>query len=381
VIYSFVAVNPYYALGTMSSTLNPHFPDAYFTQANLLSGVPRVEQLQYKMDQPTVFKYSLDIQRAITNSTSFDIGGSATRAWHLMRVTLANPRVAPTVKGRLLITPTAPFIDPAFGRLRPKQTDGLSSYYALQMQLNQRAAKGLMFRVAYTFSKATDTASSFAGTTDFTNEAGAPRYLGMQENGLSAFDIRQVLTTNFNYDLPGSSLTGLKGSALGGWQVSGILTVQGGNPFAPRTGMPPSQFTDVQDYPDVIAGSSYKYDTRNPNQYFDPSPFAIPGLTVHDAGVAHTGIIGNAGRNILIGPGLATMNLVLAKRFRLRENTSLQFRSEFYNFLNRANFSQPGTTGAAIFDANTLKQSTSAGQIQNTTGSARELQFALRLEF
>jgi len=385
-VYSFVAVNPFYALGNLNAAQNPSFPDAYFTQLSLTT--PRVEQLQYKMDQPTVLKYSLDIQRALSDSTSLEIGGSATRAWHLMRVVLANPSQAfEQSNGRLLVPMAAQrglpagvsnLIHPAFGRLRPKQTDGSSNYFAFRLQLNQRAWRGLQMRLSYTFSKSMDTGSAFAGSNDFGNESGAPRYLGLQEKALSAFDLRNALSANFTYDLPGRDLTGVAGHVLGGWQLSGIITVQDGNPFSPDTGLAPAQFTNIVDYPDAIAGSKPSYDARNPNRYFDPSMFTIPTLTAHDANVAHTRYIGNLGRNILIGPGLATINAVLAKNFRLMENASLQFRSEFHNLFNRPNFGSPEST---IFDSGSLQESDSVGLIQSTATNSRQFQLGLKIVF
>lgn len=385
-IYSFLAVNPFYALGNLNAPTPISFPDAYFTQLNLTA--PRVEQLQYKMDQPTVLKYSLDIQRSISNSASIEVGGSLTRAWHLIRVVLANPSQAFAQPNGRLLVPTAAQrglpsgvsnrIHPAFGRLRPKQSDGMSNYYAFRLQLNQRAWQGLQARVAYTFSKALDTGSSFAGSADFENEPGQPRYLGLQEHGLSAFHLTHALSANFTYDLPGRNLTGVSGHVLSNWQISGIVTIQDGNPFNVTTGLGPTQFTDIVDYPDVIAGSKPSYDERNPDRYFDPSMFAVPTLTDHNANVAHSRYIGNAGRNILIGPGLATINAVLVKSFRLTENFNLLFRSEFHNLLNRANFGSPSGT---IFDSGSLRESPSVGQIQSTATNSRQIQFGLKAVF
>jgi len=384
-VYSFLSSYPFYSLANLTADKNPSFPDAYYTQ--LTVSAPRVEQVQYKLDQPTVFKYSLDIQRAITDSMSVEVGGTANTSWHLIRMVLANPSQAfEQPNGRLLV-PTAAqrglpagvsnLIHPAFGRLRPKQTDGNSSYYAFRLQVNQRATRGLMFRVSYTFSKALDTGSSFVGGSDWENDPGL-RYLAMRDKGLAAFDLRHVLSSNFSYDLPGTNLTGVAGQVLGDWQLSGIISLQTGDPFNVTTGISPSQFTNIEDYPDVIAGSKVKYDERNPERYFDPSAFALPTLTVHDAGVAHTRYIGNAGRNILIGPGLATVNLVLAKSFRLLENVNLQFRSEFHNMFNRPNF---GTPSSAIYDSGSLRERTSVGQITDTATNSRQLQLGLKLEF
>ena len=384
-IFSFVSTPPYFRNAELDfrvGGVRPVFPTAAFVQQDLLGGRPQTEPIEFNLNQPTLYKWSLDVQRSITESTSVEVGYSGNRGVHLMRMTLTNATIAQEVNGRLFAPVGSPVMFPNIGRVRPKITDGMSAYHAFRLQLNQRLARGLQMRGAYTFAKSLDTGSSWAGSADFSNEAGNPRYLIMQDKGYSAYDIRNNLTINFTYDLPGQNLSGAVAHVLGKWQASGIVTAQDGTPFNVNTGYGPAHWSTIEEYPDLVPGATVKYDTRNPNAYFDPSAFAIPGQTSYPSNPTvpapeNPGYIGNLQRNYLIGPGNYVWNFVLAKRFAITERVNLQFRSEFFNFLNRVNFSTPDST---LFEDSRVA-STQAGVIDGTDGTAREIQFGVKIEF
>jgi hypothetical protein len=104
----------------------------------------------------------------------------------------------------------------------------------------------------------------------------------------------------------------------------------------------------------------------NPTQWFNPNAFLMPP--------ANSGFYGNLGRDTLIGPGLATWDLSLLKDTRLRENLNLQFRAEFFNLLDRANFNTPN---AVVFTPSGV--SPTAGVITSTSTTSRQIQFGLKL--
>jgi hypothetical protein len=400
-IFSFVSTLPFFANADLDARaaasgpgIAPKFPDASFVQAALLSGRPQTEPIQFNLNQPTIYKWSFDLQRSLTQTTSLELGYSGNRGLHLERVILTNSSVAQLVNGRLYVAPGAPILFPSIGRVRPKVTDGQSNYHAFRLSLNQRFSKGLQLRGSYTFAKSLDTGSNFAGSADFSND-GSPRYLGLQEKGPSAFDIRNSLTVNFTYDLPGQHLTGVVGHVLGGWQSSGIVTAQGGSPFQVSTGFTPNQFNTIGAFPDRVAGANIKYNTRNPNAYFDPTAFTVPGLAAfpttfpfpttlpysvtlaNGTSTNAAGFIGNLGRGVLTAPGNYVWNFVLAKKFLIYENVNVQFRWELYNMMNRPNFSTPNAT---LFAQNgTLNPQLAT--ITTTDGTAREMQFGLKIEF
>ncbi|MBI4446322.1 MAG: hypothetical protein HY645_10480 [Acidobacteria bacterium] len=109
-------------------------------------------------------------------------------------------------------------------------------------------------------------------------------------------------------------------------------------------------------------------DSRNPNRYFDPSAFLNP----------ESGFVGNFGRNVVIAPGVATLDLVLTNNIKATERLTVQFRGEFFNILNRANFGLPSS---AIFDPGTFLVRPTAGRITNTQTTSRQIQFGLKLLF
>ena len=163
--------------------------------------------------------------------------------------------------------------------------------------------------------------------------------------------------------------------------MGGILNVQSGTPFDVSSGVIPAWMRSgfVGDFPDRVAGVPVRYAPRNPARYFDPSAFSIPGAPASTPTTPNPGFVGNVSRNAVIGPGIAQWNLVLTKRIFLFEQLNLQFRSEFYNLLNRANFGRPNGT---VFDPQTRAVSPTVGQIVSTgNNTSRQIQFGLRLEF
>ena len=135
----------------------------------------------------------------------------------------------------------------------------------------------------------------------------------------------------------------------------------------------------VNSLPDAVAGAEYKYDTRNPVQYFDPAAFALPpGYRPADQTALGGTFIGNATRSIPSAPGIAKFDLVLVKSTALTERVNLQFRSEFFNLFNRANFGLPA---GRIFADNKGTISGSVGRITETSTISRQIQFGLRLVF
>jgi hypothetical protein len=108
-------------------------------------------------------------------------------------------------------------------------------------------------------------------------------------------------------------------------------------------------------------------DPTGRQRYYDPAAYSLPGVRE----------LGNVGKNTLIGPGFAVWNAALSKNTKLSEGTNLEFRSEFFNVLNRPNFGQPA---ASIFDASG-RPAGDAGVIQTTSSTSRQIQFGLKLSF
>jgi hypothetical protein len=392
--FSFLASPPYYVVGNILGAVptggvnpptNPSFPDAYYTQQNLLAAQPNIEGFQYIPEQPVVYKWSFEVQQEFAGNLGVTAGYAASRGVHLFRVvTSMNARVHEIRNGRIFIPTTAPLISPGFGRIRPRFSDVTSDYHAFLLTIKKRISRGLQFQTSYTLSKTVDDSSNWTGSSDWDNGSAGSRFFALKDRSLAAFDVRQAFVTNATYQLPGSNMAGVAGRVLGGWQLSSIISLRGGNPFNPEPGVNVGNFTNMTNYPDRVG--PIKYDTRNADHYFDPSAFAFPlGYIPSEAAALGGAFVGNTGRHVLIGPGQATLDLVLQKGVRVTERVNLNFRSEFFNLLNRVNF---GTPNGAIFTQAVVQAdgtrgvfNPQAGRIDSTRGTPRQLQFGLRLEF
>jgi len=243
------------------------------------------------------------------------------------------------------LPPGLPFVprpNPRFDDVTLIESRASSSYHALQARYQQRFARGLAALVSYTFSKSLDDASNFfasAGDPNFPQNS----YDLRAERGRSNFDVRHRLAASYTYDLPlgrGRALLSEAGwltPLVSGWQTAGIVTLQTGRPFTVAlipeldnsgTGRAALGF-GANDRPNLLRDPRLPDPT--PERWFDTSAFAFPA----------PGTFGNAGRNILEGPGLRNFNASLLKNTAFGERLSLQLRAEVFNLFNRANFNQP----------------------------------------
>ncbi|MGA3187624.1 MAG: TonB-dependent receptor [Bryobacteraceae bacterium] len=242
-------------------------------------------------------------------------------------------------------------------------TEGNTSYNSLQLDATRRISHGLQFRANYTWSKDLDVNSALTGA-----QANNQAQMVLDRNDLkrdwgpSALDVKNQASISGLYALPFGH------GRLGGWQLNGIATLLSGFPFTPQIGANRSGDGDTRnpDRPSVNPAFSGPVVLGNPNEWFNPNAFILPTA----------GTYGNLGRGVYRGPGLADLDVSLFKNTRLTERTSLQFRAEFFNALNHANF---GTPNATVFAGTAFNPS--AGLITTTTTTSRQIQFGLKLVF
>ena len=185
------------------------------------------------------------------------------------------------------------------------------------MDVNHRISHGLQFRGVYTYAKSLDDGDSL-NTSVATN---SPAFVAnpcapLLDYGRASFDIRHSAVINATYDLPfgrtramGQGAPGRTG--CGNWQVSGIETLQSGLPFTPQMSYNSANDGDSRNpvRPSWNPSFTGPVILGGPNEYFNPAAFAVPV----------PGTYGNVGRNVLQGPGLAELDLSLAKRFAISE--------------------------------------------------------------
>ena len=368
---------PFYTLGSVAGTSsNPiPFPNAYSLINSPRFILGRQDVVQYRPNSPYEIQFNFTVQRQVASKSVVTAGYTGERGIHLPSLIDGN-QAAPTIlpDGTYFFPSNSTVQNPNFTGIRYKETAGQSYYNALQASLEQRFNQSLSLRINYTFSRNIDTGSiEISQGTD--NDLPQNPYSTKAVRGLSNYDVRNYLVMYWNWDLP--SLPGPK--ILGsGWHWNTITTLCSGNPFSavisfdraraiPQSGTAPET-------PNLVAGASTNPILGDPARYFDPSAFVLQAA----------GYYGNLGRNTLIGPGLAKVDLSLNKQFRLAERMGLELRAEAFNLLNHPNLSIPSqravfsgvnaTTGLGIPVA-------SAGLITTTQTSSRQLQLGLKLSF
>jgi hypothetical protein len=240
--------------------------------------------------------------------------------------------------------------NPRFGGTVFIESAANSNYHSLQAALDHRFSRRISLLSSYTWSKSIDDTSAFLSTKPDKNFP-QNSYDFRAERGVSSFDIGHRSATSLLVSLPYRL------------ELRTIAIVQGGQAFTPllrfdnsNTGNTGGNFGS--DRPNVVRAVSYP---RTSDRWFDPGAFAIPARFT----------FGNAGRNILRGPGYATLDTSVARGFRLQERVTATLELQAYNLLNRTNFDlperyadEPATFGR-IFSAK----------------APRQVQLALRISF
>ncbi len=354
---------------------------------SLFKGVDATtEGLQFNLRPTYVMQYNLNVQRELFSNAAMTIAYVGSRGVNLMATGDLNTAVPQILSGGREFFPVGSRRrNPNFDVVR-SFFQGFNSWYnGLNVALLKRYSHGLQFQTSYTFGKSMDEHSGIAGRQEFSN--GQARMLDIFNRGLdrarSDFDVRHTLVANVTYDLPfGKGLKGFSGALAGGWQLNTIVTLNSGVGFTPFVdGDPDRDATDDNTArPDLVPGASMAPPGgRTPDLWFNLAAFVPPT----------PGYRGTAGRNIVNGPTLKTVDLAIVKNFKIGEKRRIQFRAEAFNLFNRANLDLPSNAqdGEQVF--NTLVSGNninftptgSAGKIFNTVGDSREIQFALKFIF
>jgi hypothetical protein len=297
-----------------------------------------------------VQSWNLNAQREVLPNLVLSLGYFGSQGTHLItRRNINQPingvRPYPTLSDSSPILPGA-----AVGNITQTESTGKSSYNALWATVNQRLRNGLQLNAYYTWSKSLDYNSLSSQGVVAQNS-----YDLRADRGPSDFDARHRIVISGLYEFPfaGNQL-------IEGWELATIFQAQSGNPVniiisnSTINGIPNTIRPNVTG-PIANIGSV--------ERWFDTSVF-----------VAGAGF-GSLGRNVVIGPSFINTDFSIIKNTKLGERMRLQFRAEFFDLFNHANFGQPGNlVGSAAF-----------GRIINTrfptgeSGSSRQVQFALKL--
>lgn len=329
--------------------------------SNLLPIVPSFIIVPYREHRnPKIHQWNVGVERQVLNDLGLSVSYVGNRAFNLQQSFQANAALPPAAGP---LAARRPY--PAFGRISLAGSTGESWYHALQVKAQRRFSQGLGFLASYTWAKALDLhggeAESRGGGIQNPADLRASR-------GLAGFDLRHRFSVAANYELPfGPDKTwatrGLSAALLGDWQITGIVSIRSGYPFSVLSSGDSANADAGNIFADLVGDNhgNLPGSQRTIDRWFDTEAFARPAPFT----------FGSAGRNIVIGPGAATVDFSLVRDFRLPAAHRLQFRVEAFNLLNRVNLGFPNSTiGAAGF-----------GAIRTTSTNAREIQLAVKYIF
>ena len=363
------------AQGTLISTddLYPDLGNGPVSQAALSF----LEVQPSHVKNPYVQDWSFGVQRELFKNTTLDVAYTGNKGNSLMN--RSNPNQPTQCDAAHDCDPLNQTPATILAR-RPYQNvgtvvlagfNGYSNYNAMDVKLEHRGTD-LALLAAYTWSKGMDTQSSTSGVT-----GDAAGWIGVQDNhnpsgdyARSSYDVGQRLALSFLYDLPvgrGKRVLGdapaIENAILGGWQVNGIATFQGGFPFsiaASDLGLVNQAFGErANQIGDPYPSGFHK----SLGEWFNTAAFAQPAA----------GDFGDSSRNVIRAPGINSWNLSLFKNFHLSERARLQLRLESFNAFNHPHFGLP--------DQNVNSATFGVISSLNAHIPARRNQLALRVEF
>ena len=310
--------------------VDPHFPTAYSQQ------------------------WSLGVQRQFGQDLLFELSYFGSKGTHLP--TSLNPNEPLPGLGNS----GRPYIN--FGNITYYEENGNASYNSLMAKLDKRLSHGFSFLLSYTYGKSIDEDPGPSSTSDASGATPPNSYnLRGTMRGLSDFDVRHRLVWSPIWAIPlGLSGKTITDKIIGGWQLSGIFSLQTGRPFTVTESGNISGTLQNLDRPNAVAGCNPNDGPKTVAEWFNTACFTLPAANT----------FGDVGRNTVTGPGLVDVDFSLARIFIIRENMRLQFRAEAFNLANHPNLNYPSA----------VQNAASFGHIASAN-DPRQIQLGLKLAF
>lgn len=355
-----------------------------------------------------VMQWNVNVQRELASNLTATIGYIGSHGVHQpFRVDDAN-MVQPTLTSAGYLWPnpigSGTVLNPNVGPIKYLNWAGSSFYDALILGIEKRLSHGLQIHGSYTWGKSIDNNSGAIAGDTLTNSISTLDPFNLKlSRGLSDFNVGRTLVISATWLLPTlKSAPAAVAWVANGWELTSILTAADGVPFSALfgTGGDPQGKRNSDDYayPNRVSGcnpinTNFKNSPSGLPLYVNPNCFRVPtapsmAFWTSNCDPSHPfpqcfNLRGNSGRNIMIGPGVANLDFSIIKNNyvkRISENFNVQFRTEVFNILNRANFAVPdlGNGNNDIFDSSGAVNP-AAGLLTSTTTDAREIQFALKL--
>ena len=323
-----------------------------------------------------VQQYNFGIQREVFTDLLLDVAYVGNKGTKLPGFRNLNQRAVITNPNGSQSAGDRPF--PTFGDIQWMENRVLSGYNSLQTRVEKRFSEGLTATVSYTWGKALTEAPDHISTSgggpglDTGTFREPQNSNNLKENrGPAEFDIEHRFVASYIYELPfgrgrrwGRDWNGVTELILGGWQLSGIHTLQSGLALTATLGGSTvlSLGGERRARPNLVGNPILPESLRTVDRWFNTEAF--------EAFSPAPKAFGNAGVGIIRGPGFASFDFTLGKTFRLTETSRIEFRTEVFNAFNRANFNPPDIRA----------ESSSFGQILSS-GNARIMQFGLKVHY
>ena len=349
---------------TSKNTANLVYPvTSTFANDQFVPVAPR--SLDLNRRTPYLQDWGLSVQQALTTNTVLTLGYLGTKGTDQFTRTYLNT----------LDPVTHLPAYPQFGIIDYKSTHSNSTFNAFQVQLQRNLSSSLMTTVNYMWSHSINDGATGGG------EAIYPQNVRCRacEKASSDQDVRHYFSGNLIYQLPfGRGRRFLNSSSfasaiLGGWEWSNILYARSGLPvniaITRPTGAIPDANTSSPQRPDVVPNVNIFPANQTINNFLNIAAFATPA----------PGTFGNAGRNLGRGPDNWQLDMALTKRIPLTERLNLVFRGEAFNIFNHPQYATPSSNFSSPVSFGTITSGLNTSGVG--TGTPRELQFALRLEF
>ena len=326
------------------------------------TGLPSYYGLDSHLPTPYVQQWNAGFQHELPGAVILDVSYIGSKGTDLGRFRRFNTA---------LQTETGADLNPRPGNLQSLRTwpslGGIyqfenianSSYNSLQIKTEKRLRRSVSFLASFVWSKSLDDSSTVVpGLTDG-GGAQDERNLNL-ERGPSTFNVGRRISAGFVYNLPGASW---HRSLIGGWRLSGIITVQDGTPLDPMYVASDPANAGTFTRPNVVLGQSISLPAsqRTPEHWFNTNAFSAPAPYT----------FGDAGRDIITGPGIEVVDFALHKRFPINERWGVEVRAEAFNSLNHPNlgYPDPFPDNGPYFGRLLL------------AGQPRRIQFATRIDF
>ncbi|MGA8593819.1 MAG: carboxypeptidase regulatory-like domain-containing protein [Bryobacteraceae bacterium] len=331
---------------------------------------------------PIAWNWNFTFQRELFWNSVLSVAYVGHRAYHGWDVYDINQVPAGTLQANPGVNINALRPYKGFAVIQEEEPVVNSTYNGLQITWNRRLTKGSLFGVSYTFSKSMDNSSNYRDIVPDT-------YNTSNLWGPSEYDARHVAVINYLYELPFfKDQSRLTGKLLGGWQISGTVQFQTGQPCGVGANVDyagvssndlgsfgcgsQGQFWVMNGTPTILGG--FAGGSGSAKYFATTNASGAPIFTQPAAGTFN---LQDGVRDSIYGPGLQAWNLMLFKKFAINESTGFEFRAEAYDFINHPNWANITQTGG--LDVNPTDST--FGEVTQKSTLARNLQLSLRFYF